>query len=288
MATKTFSIFISHVDEDGAIALAMKTFLEELFLNAQCFVSGWDLAGGELWFEELRKQLESSVCIVALISPISKDSRWVHFEAGAGFVTLRTIPIAVAPLTVDTLPAPLKLLQARNLTREGLEALSIDIARLAKLRTPARFPGLDEALGEIDSFLKKRLQPSIPSTTAATSARQTLFPPKPAEDLAIKAQLGHLQTQVRSLLIELLERSRASFDIPSQHELRAQNLMDLFEIADAVGAPTPFQSRWALTFDTAVAADAPEWKKINERKQLGEVERELVKFAADNKLGAAV
>ena len=68
-------VFVSHVHEDETIASALKEYLERLFLNATVFVSGQDLAGGELWAEELRKKLQSSTAIIAIITRFSRDSR---------------------------------------------------------------------------------------------------------------------------------------------------------------------------------------------------------------------
>jgi hypothetical protein len=166
LAQPTFEIFISHVDEDSAIAVSLKELLEEIFLSAQCFVSGRDLDGGQLWFEELRKKLGSSVAIVSLISEFSRESRWVYFESGAGFVNQRTIPLAVPPLTVDSIQAPMKLLQARALHEEGLKKVACDIAKLAGIRAPSRFPGLEKATSEVDAFLR------MPTDAQAASDRK--------------------------------------------------------------------------------------------------------------------
>src|SRR5690348_5247725 len=93
MPDAKLAIFISHASEDETMAIELKAFLENIFLNADVFVSGRDLAGGALWAEQLRAKLEEATTIIALITRFSAESTWVHFEAGAGFVRKRTIPV---------------------------------------------------------------------------------------------------------------------------------------------------------------------------------------------------
>jgi hypothetical protein len=88
-----FTVFVSHVAEDESIAVGLKRLLETVFLNAKVFVAGRDLAGGEVWVKEIRDQLRVARVIIAVITPFSRNTPWVMFEAGAGFVDSRTIPV---------------------------------------------------------------------------------------------------------------------------------------------------------------------------------------------------
>src|SRR5262249_7345805 len=110
MSQASISIFISHIKDEEAIALALKSFLESTFLNATVFVSGKDLCGGDVWAKQLRGQLETSTVIIAIVSPCSACSTWVHFEAGAGFIRECTIPVVVDGLQIRDLKPPFSLL----------------------------------------------------------------------------------------------------------------------------------------------------------------------------------
>ena len=134
------TIFISHVSEDETIALALKDFLEGIFLNASVFVSGRDLTGGQVWIEELRNQLANATAILALVSQRSLGSEWVYFEAGAGFCRRCTIPLLISGVTVEDVGPPFSLLQLRRIDQVGLQTMVRDIAGLAQMLTPARFP----------------------------------------------------------------------------------------------------------------------------------------------------
>ncbi|HAS53445.1 MAG: hypothetical protein A2X56_00345 [Nitrospirae bacterium GWC2_57_13] len=130
MTQQKITIFISHAKDDETLAILLKDFLENIFLNANFFVSGSDLGGGEVWIEELRDKLESATAIIALITPYAVENKWVYFEAGAGFAQRRSIPLIADGMTFKTLPIPLSLLQGRTFDISGLKALTSDIAIL--------------------------------------------------------------------------------------------------------------------------------------------------------------
>ena len=62
-----FEVFISHDSSDETLALLLKKLVEEIFLNAEVFVSGRDLQGGKLWVEEIKKRLRSAKIIISLL-----------------------------------------------------------------------------------------------------------------------------------------------------------------------------------------------------------------------------
>jgi hypothetical protein len=275
MAASSLQVFISHVDEDQTIALAIKTYLEQMFLESTVFVSGRDLTGGAVWFEELRRQLEEATAIIALISQYSKDSRWVYFESGAGFTRARTIPLAVGDITVDNLGAPMKILQARNLDAAGLKSLTNDLARMAGMRQPSRYPGLDEAIQTIDSFLKVR-QAAVVTVLNKPSLKLTTE--KAREDQHIRNRLNAIQAKACQLTIRSIHSRRAPFDIPSDEAMQVMELHELYELAKAIGVSIPFFSINMMRIYTVPPADMPEWKRINAMKQLEEIEKEWAEF----------
>jgi hypothetical protein len=133
MANARITVFISHVHEDETLALHLKSLLEGIFLDADVFVSGRDLAGGQVWFEELRQRLGHAIAIIALITRFSLSSRWVYFESGTGFIRQCTIPVVTDGVTLEDLQPPMTLLQTRKYDEEGLKALWQEGARFIQL-----------------------------------------------------------------------------------------------------------------------------------------------------------
>jgi hypothetical protein len=74
MQTSALTVFISHVTEDEPLASGLKDYLESIFLNASIFVSGRDLAGGEVWIEELRSTLAAATAVIGVMTPLSLKS----------------------------------------------------------------------------------------------------------------------------------------------------------------------------------------------------------------------
>ncbi|MFA6033131.1 MAG: hypothetical protein WC889_09555, partial [Myxococcota bacterium] len=201
-----------------------------------------------------------------------KDSRWIYFESGAGFARSCTIPLAVGNITVDTLDAPMKLLQARNLDATGLQSLTNDLAKMAGIRQPSRYPGMDEALKTIDEFLKIRQAPPINATGNPAI--------KLAEDTEILHRVDAIRVKARELVIRSVLSRSAPFDIPGIVEMKNMKFSELFEIADAIGLEVPFLSRLILDYYVVPPSDTPEWKKINERNELEGLEKEWAEFEA--------
>jgi len=80
-----FNIFISHDNSDETIAIELKKFIENIFLNTNVYVSGRDLEGGQTWIENIKLALKSSQVIIALVTKKSINANWLYFESGAGF-----------------------------------------------------------------------------------------------------------------------------------------------------------------------------------------------------------
>src|SRR3982751_846800 len=156
MGDAKLTVFVSHVHEDEPLADNLKGFLMSNFSDAMVFVSGRDLTGGKNWFEELRETLENATAIVAIFTRFSLSSRWVHFEAGAGFIQNRIIPIMAEGITPETLKAPMASLHARTYDKEGLKALIRDVAKLAGRPAPTAFSRLNSTVRSAREFLDFR------------------------------------------------------------------------------------------------------------------------------------
>jgi hypothetical protein len=285
--TDTIAIFISHVSADESIALSLKDYLEGIFLNASVFVSGRDLVGGQVWIEELRRQLEAATAILAVISPLSVSSKWVHFEAGAGLCRRCTIPLLVPGMTVEDVGPPLSLLQLRRIDQSGLETMARDIAGLGNMRLPARFPGLEKALQDITSLLALRAeQESVEredvDDEAADEDDLELANPSGAEEQGVDPDLERLVADTKELVRTVMARAirpcEASFDIPSDEELHRMPIVELYSLASAVGLLPPLG---LLTLGMQVPRTAdPAWKKATERSRIEALRTDLEKFEA--------
>lgn len=269
------TIFVSHVAEDEAIALAVKRYLEGIFLNASVFVSGRDLSGGQVWVDELRRKLKNATAVVALISGRSVTSAWVHFEAGAGFIERRTIPLLVRGVSIRDVGPPLTLLHVRTLDKRGLQALAQDIARLAGMRSPSRYPVLKQTLTAVDEFLKVREVCGSDQDEEDDQSDEEESP-----DPRLQVIEDHLESRARRLVIQAIKRHRVPFDIPADQQLRNMDLLDLHELAEAVGAATPSEIL-SLGDGDLPSADGPEWKKVNARKRLDEIRQSLDEFETE-------
>ncbi len=268
-------IFISHVHDDETIASALKDFLEGLFLNADVFVSGRDLTGGELWFEKLRTRLERSTAIIAIVSRFSKDSNWIYFEAGAGFVRKCTIPLVVDGVTIDTLVPPLKLLQSRTFDDAGLRLLAQDIALLAGIRPPDKCPGLSEAIKVADEFLGLRSSEDPSGPLSEPTAYDQVFGER---DANVSERHSALQERCKQAVSIAIQSTYATFEIPSPDEIQKLSFRDMVGLAEAVGVSIPFGLRLSLSLFIFPRVDDPLWKKMNTERKLRDIETELSEY----------
>ena len=279
-----FTVFISHVSEDESIAVALKRFIETVFLNADVFVAGKDLAGGDLWVKEIRDQLRIARVIIAVITPFSRETPWVLFEAGAGFVDSRTIPVCADGITPEALDVPLKLLQARDMSAAGLQKLAADIARRAELREPETLPGLKDAVTAIDEFVRTRRE-SL--TTPARSPAERKPPVVPATNRANKKQDPELQSayarvtqRIKDAARASIELARGTYDVPSTEELAKMAYSELNDVAECFNIPQPNNAHLTLMtvgFDFPSESDS-RWKRMNKRRSIEEADKDVDKF----------
>jgi hypothetical protein len=285
--TSGFSVFISHVSEDESIAIAIKQFIEKVFLNATVFVAGRDLIGGEVWIKEIRDKLRTSRVIVSIITPFSQNSSWVLFESGAGFLDSRTIPLCGDDIAIEDLKPPLKLLQARAINQEGLQNLVRDVARLAELREPSEYPGLTGTLNSIDDFLNARSQATKgnageSSEPKADTSSKPIKLHKLTPDQDIQEKVEQLEKRLRDATIRSIEKAASSYAVPSRAEMEKMRQTDLNEVARYFNIPYPvgLYSDLALYWLDPVARDASRWKKMNAQKSLEQVLEQIEKFEA--------
>jgi TIR domain len=81
----TFSVFISHKQDDHEVAAKVKKALEGLAQRPKqidCFVSGVDIAAGTDWRREIRSRLATSHLLLLLFTEPSRNWDWCLYETG--------------------------------------------------------------------------------------------------------------------------------------------------------------------------------------------------------------
>lgn len=278
MGHQNITLFISHAKEDETIALALKGFLENIFLNGDFFVSGSDLGGGEVWIEELRNRLDASTAIIVLVTPYSKENKWVYFEAGAGLAKRKTIPVVADGISFQTLPAPLNLLQGRSFDLQGLKSLACDISGLAGLREPVRFPGLDDALAIANDFTSQRRKES-PTTYQTETPSPPALKPILSEDTDpdLEAELQNLRQRAHNTLATAILNNSAAFDVPEKEEMSALTIFNLYGIAEGVGlSPSIMFLNVEITGIPKISAS--KWEKKNTKASFEKIKEAIEKF----------
>lgn len=149
-------VFISHVHEDAAIAMAIRNWIDDALLGSVRFFVSSDnrsLPPGTDWPREMKVALAEASIVLVLVSPASADRHWIYFEAGAAYVReVPTVPVCVAGAEISELQPPLSLLQAIELPdSEASERLLGLVARHAGLRMPRHVEQLDLPSVEYES-----------------------------------------------------------------------------------------------------------------------------------------
>jgi hypothetical protein len=261
-----FNIFISHDSHDETVAVELKHFLENIFLNATIYVSGRDLKGGQTWIENIKLSLKNSQIIISLISSESINNNWIYFETGAGFIEDKSIPLICDNLSFNDLFPPLSLLQARTLTKPGIEALVKDVANLVNLRVPKNLMGIEGLIEVSDNFFKLRKKEK------ATVVNKTKAKVQPAAqnnvDTEIKTKYIETKERARQLTVRKIETYRDKFDLPKPDEIESMDLGMLQTLSNAFNIKYPNRAYLTLFIFNVPKKEEPNWIKLNAQKKL--------------------
>lgn len=117
-------VFLSHSHGDRLIARAVKDLLQDVFGDEQMDVqfssdqaAGKGVGAGAEWREWIRGRVEQANVTVVIVTPRSRTSQWVLWEAGAveGYAAARDRDDALVPLVFgveeDDLPDPFRARQ---------------------------------------------------------------------------------------------------------------------------------------------------------------------------------
>jgi len=95
----TMRVFISHLQQDNALAKKVAKTLEEVGLEVW---DAQDILPGDNWFKEISESLEQSQAMVVLITPESLGSMWIRKEIeyalGNESFSGRLIPVVIGRL----------------------------------------------------------------------------------------------------------------------------------------------------------------------------------------------
>lgn len=130
-------IVISHIHEEEALAFALQNALTELFLGGVTFFVSPDRAsvdGGDLWLHRIKEAILKSEIVIPLISPRSINRNWINFEAGAGWLSKRVVPLCHSGMSKTDIPEPLHSLRLFDIeSDEDIRDLCELIGRCADL-----------------------------------------------------------------------------------------------------------------------------------------------------------
>jgi hypothetical protein len=156
-------VFISGSGERGhAVAIALETFIGDIFHSLTFFISDKDITSGERWEERLQKELQESQYGILCITHDNKDKPWLLFEAGALSNSSHKIP--VVPFLFDIEPSELTgspLLQFQVTiynNKENVKKLIVDINNVCgddKLDSARLDRYFERCYGEFEATLKQ-------------------------------------------------------------------------------------------------------------------------------------
>ncbi len=91
-SSKELLIFISFASQERALAVHLQEIIEtafkELEVQVKVFVSDTTITAGELWENEIKKNIKDTKLVFILCSPLSVQRQWVNFECGASHFSL--------------------------------------------------------------------------------------------------------------------------------------------------------------------------------------------------------
>lgn len=117
-------IFISFAHEEKEVAQAVQSLIYSKVRDVEVFLSSdqQQLYAGENWLTRIQQELKSANVVVLLLSPLSLSRPWINFEAGAAWLSNKTlIPVCYHGLVKNKLPKPYSDLQAIDLAPADLE-----------------------------------------------------------------------------------------------------------------------------------------------------------------------
>lgn len=167
------TVFISHIKEEAIIALALKKWIEDSFVDkVQVFVSSdkVDIPSGSKWLDKIDGALERANLLLILCSEKSLTRPWINFEAGCGWIKrVPIVPVCHSGIEKGRLPSPVSMFQ-------GLDLLATDFAKdllgaVAQHMGIRKVPPIDHA--QFQSEIHAAARAAASTTASAASSPPT-------------------------------------------------------------------------------------------------------------------
>lgn len=166
-------IFISHVSNEGLLALVLKEWIQTIFNGRlKVFVSSdiRSITAGDIWLGNVEEALSSAKVLIVLCSPYSVTRPWVNFETGGAWVKkIPVIPICHSDQKLGNLPSPLSFFMGLDIHSSDFPVRLIEnLVIRARLRIHPKLSKKRKSRmrREIASALRK-----IAATTPVRAAR---------------------------------------------------------------------------------------------------------------------
>jgi hypothetical protein len=110
-------LFLSHSSADRHLASFIEETLRAAIPGLEVFRTTRveQIPAGKAWFEVVADHLRSADRVLVLLTPTSVDRPWINFEAGAGWIGNKVVVPAVAGMSKEEVPEPLRSLQTLSL-----------------------------------------------------------------------------------------------------------------------------------------------------------------------------
>lgn len=110
-------IFISHIHEEGELAVAINAELKRSFGKQIEVFLAQEIPLGTNWLDSIREALQRADLVLALFSTNSSSRPWINIETGYGVMAgKRVVPLCHSGFRKGDLPVIYQLLQAAELT----------------------------------------------------------------------------------------------------------------------------------------------------------------------------
>jgi len=223
-------LFLSHDSRDREKAQAVAHAIQRLTLGQIAVWHSSDdrpnggLRPGQIWLDEIRRQIAESRALVVLLTPQSLNRPWLLFEAGFGAAqeNCAVIPVCVGIDSVADVPFPLAMYQAFQLADyeslrrfvekllamhqipfdegmakpvllEAVAALTREESDQPRPTAPPADPSVTAAMDSLREYLDRRFA-QVMSTAADGGISSTLSPRyNVAIDLNLKSETSRVQ-----------------------------------------------------------------------------------------------
>jgi hypothetical protein len=137
MASEITKVFISWSGElSKQVATVWRDLVKEIFDGVVPFMSERDIGAGERGLNVVADELADTSFGIIVVTQENQVSQWLNYEAGALSKNVPNATVRVAPFLVDFTRAgdakgPIGQFQAKLLSRQGIEAILVEIANVA-------------------------------------------------------------------------------------------------------------------------------------------------------------